>query len=151
MVWAKHALGLRVLAILMVSTRFISLQNAGGFGSEFNNIIFREKYNVREIKIKHLILKHPEPMFLSQSESPSFTTIQKNRTLADRLKVSCHFVASFERSALRKTLPLLMGDVPFTIHEVKHHSIGTRQQPTMRVLAAFDQIRHRLITTVTTV
>ncbi|KAJ4441761.1 hypothetical protein ANN_11619 [Periplaneta americana] len=28
---------------------------------------------------QHLILKHPEPMFLSQSESPSFTTIEKNR------------------------------------------------------------------------
>ncbi|KAJ4436408.1 hypothetical protein ANN_19040 [Periplaneta americana] len=28
---------------------------------------------------KHLILKHPLPMFLSQSESPSFTTIQNNR------------------------------------------------------------------------
>ncbi|KAJ4448161.1 hypothetical protein ANN_10174 [Periplaneta americana] len=28
---------------------------------------------------KHLILKNPSPLFLSQSESPSFKTIQNNR------------------------------------------------------------------------
>ncbi|KAJ4434328.1 hypothetical protein ANN_22885 [Periplaneta americana] len=41
-------------------------------------------FNCSKYFPKHLILKHPEPMFLSQSESPSFTTIQKNRESEER-------------------------------------------------------------------
>ncbi|KAJ4440098.1 hypothetical protein ANN_08231 [Periplaneta americana] len=47
-------------------------------GVIFYNSRFQVAYRPKYFP-KHLILKHPEPMFLSQSESPSFTTIQKNR------------------------------------------------------------------------
>ncbi|KAJ4426553.1 hypothetical protein ANN_27367 [Periplaneta americana] len=65
----------------------------------------------------HLILKHPEPMFLSQSESPSFTTIQKNRrsvTLMVR-DVACiceryhtkRVVQCFDATLLVRDVPLM--------------------------------------------
>ncbi|KAJ4433304.1 hypothetical protein ANN_15563 [Periplaneta americana] len=58
------------------------------FGEEYNaqfSILELSPFSCNFIPLspkyfpKHLILKHPYPMFLSQSESPSFTTIKNNR------------------------------------------------------------------------